>query len=714
VPINSTFRKVKALWNILSEGGLSSDTIAWWATWPAESVVGHLVSDRVAPGAVHPPDYSATVERLRVRDDAISYRQVSRFVAIDEGEFEEARAASADDAPASERGESINVLVRVLAATETYRRIGRDLIDTAAEQGTRPRLLAHYFQGIDEASHRFAHCAPPRMALCSDRDYRSFRKTVAEFYRYQDEILGEILKGDPDATILVMSDHGFSSNDDRPKDAKPFIEDQPGLWHDMRGIFLASGPGIRAGEIPVVTLYDIAPTILYLLGLPVPDDMPGDVLEAALSPDLLARHPITRVPTYEVLSMPQDAVGQVLAGPAEEEILEQLRSLGYIGTEATGGPATGQAGAATGQGDPPTGQGSVPPPGAPPQPSALPDPPSGGGAPTLLYYVNLGGVYLSQRRLDESEAEFRKALAIQPGFPQALAGIALLHEARGNLEEALRTLRRLYDLKGGDDLATLTKMAELFLRMRRPADGLTYIDRLEARPENDRNTIGLEVARGLMQAASGSFEAAGRSFDRALKIDPTSSIVMQELFSLYDAQGRVQELEPQIRAALARAPGSGMHHNWLGLILRRRGDLQGAEAEFRRALEVAPDLIGTMANLGSLYMQQGRLAEAVEILKLALEKNRRSTESRINLIVALGMEGNLTEARELLEEAESMGQRLPHYHNAMAYALHVNGRIDEALAAVDRALAIEPGQPDALRLRREIEQGRPVAGLPYR
>jgi tetratricopeptide (TPR) repeat protein len=728
VPINSTFRKVKALWNILSEGGLSSDTVAWWATWPAEAVVGHLISDRVAystfptatspgqPGAVHPPDYAATVESLRVRDDEISYRQLTRFVAIDEGEFREARAVSASGAAPSERQESINLLVRVLAATETYRKIGLDLIDRAAAEGARPSLLSLYFQGIDEVNHRFAHCAPPRMQLCSDRDSRSFRRTVAAFYQYQDEILGEILSLDPDATVLIMSDHGFSSAAERPKDVKPFIEGQPGLWHDMRGIFIASGPGVSTGEIPIVTLYDIAPTILYLLGLPVPDDMPGDLLEAALSPEFLAGYPVTRVPTYELLGPPGEAVagapggagaaggqekGEILAGPAEEEILEQLRSLGYVGAEATAGAA-----AARGDRSPPGEREGIGP---------RSGPPSGEGVPTLLYYVNLGGVYLGQKRFDESEAEFRRALAIQPDSPQALSGLALVHEARGKPEEALRTLRRLYDSEGGDDLSTLVKMAELFARMRRPEDGLAYLEGLEARPEQgNRSTIGLEMARGFLQAASGRFDAAGRSFERALKVDPTSSLAMQELFSLYDARGRAVELEPQIRAALVLAPRSGMHHNWLGLVLRRRGDLQGAEAEFKRTLEVAPDLIGAMANLGSLYLQQGRSAEAVEILTRSLEKNRRGIESRVNLIVALGMVGNLEEARRIFEEAESMGQRLPHYHNAMAYALHVNGRTDEALTIVDRALAIFPGQPDALRLRREIEEGRPVADLPYR
>ncbi|MEE9291360.1 MAG: tetratricopeptide repeat protein, partial [Acidobacteriota bacterium] len=528
---------------------------------------------------------------------------------------------------------------------------------------------------------------------------------------------GEILERDREATVIVMSDHGFSSTDGRPREIKPFIEGQPGLWHDMRGIFLIGGPGVSSGEIPLVTLYDIAPTILYLLGLPVASDMPGKVLDAALSPDLLERYPAARVPTYEVLvtasgeqgGQPEAASdGQFLTGGAEAEILEQLRSLGYIGGDPgnEGGQADRQAG---------EGEGVVtraPAAGAEAAPSTASGPPPGGGLPTLLYYVNLGGVYLSQRKLDEAEAEFRRALAIAPDFPPALAGLALLQEAKGEPERALATLRRLYDADVGDHLATLLKMATLFIGMERPSDGLAYLEGLAPYPENDRYVIGVAMSRGLLMNAAGRPDEAEAAFLDALRTDPTSVIAMQELFALYDAQGRASNLEPMLRSALERAPESGMHHNWLGLVMRRRGDLAGAEDAFRRTLEVAPDLIGAMANLGSLYMQQRRSAEAVEILGQALEKDRNNIEARTNLIVAHGMEGRLEEARALLDEAEERGHRVPQYHNAMAYALHINGRAEEALQAINRALALDPRQPDALRLRQQIEAARTDA-LPY-
>ncbi|MFQ5877162.1 MAG: alkaline phosphatase family protein [Acidobacteriota bacterium] len=717
VPINSTFRRSKALWNILTEAGLESDFIAWWATWPAEPVLGHLVSDRVAystfpvsslagrRGAVHPPEYGDAVESLRVLEDDISYEQVSRFVAVTEREYRRARAAEDGEAAGAEVLESIRVLVRVLAATETYRKVALDLLERRSAEGTPASLFAVYFQGIDEVGHRFAHCAPPRVPLCPEADYRRFRRALAQFYRYQDEILGEIIDRDPGATVIVMSDHGFASGQARPADVKPFIEGKPGLWHEMRGIFVAAGPAIRPGEIPRVTIYDVAPTILRILGLPVPDDMVGEVLEAAIDPAFSSSYPIERVPSYEGLAGPEEIAstrgaggpgrseGEFLEGAAEEEILEQLRSLGYIGGA---GPENPQEG--------------------PPAPPGGEVPPPGGGVPTALYYVNLGGVYLGKGQLELAEAQFRKALRLDPSSPQALSGMAILYEARGAPERALEVLRTLVRLHTGDDLAAFIRMAEIYVRMGRAADGVAYMESRSPAGTGGRgrSEIGRQVALGLLHAAAGRPEQAERSYLRALEIDPASLPAMQELFTLLDAQGRAAELEPRLREALARRPRSGMLHNWLGLVLKRQGDLDGAEAAFWKALEASPELTGAMANLGSIYTQQGRLPEAVTVLRRALEKDRGSVESRANLIVALGLQGDLGSARALVDEAREMGRRAPHYHNALAYALFANGRSREALEEVEEALALDPRQPDALRLRARIESGEPVAGGPYR
>lgn len=63
--------------------------------------------------------------------------------------------------------------------------------------------------------------------------------------------------------------------------------------HRLDGVFMASGGPFRAGfAFGGAKIVDVAPTVLYLMGLPVPDDMDGRVLTEALDEQFVAEHPI--------------------------------------------------------------------------------------------------------------------------------------------------------------------------------------------------------------------------------------------------------------------------------------------------------------------------------------------------------------------------------------------------------------------------------------
>ncbi len=61
-----------------------------------------------------------------------------------------------------------------------------------------------------------------------------------------------------------------------------------------------SGEGVKAGEqIGERSVRDITPTVLALFGLPVGTDMDGEVIEDAMTPEFLKRHPARSIPTHE-------------------------------------------------------------------------------------------------------------------------------------------------------------------------------------------------------------------------------------------------------------------------------------------------------------------------------------------------------------------------------------------------------------------------------
>jgi arylsulfatase A-like enzyme len=130
---------------------------------------------------------------------------------------------------------------------------------------------------------------------------------------------------DENTTVIVCSDHGFRGPN-RTKDGL-----QLGIqMHSLVGVFAASGPGIRRGVEPEdASVLDITPTILALFGEPIGRDMDGFVIEQAIEEGHLSRFPIRYVDTHET-GEPRAADEQPTESPVDDEIKEELRSLGYI------------------------------------------------------------------------------------------------------------------------------------------------------------------------------------------------------------------------------------------------------------------------------------------------------------------------------------------------------------------------------------------------
>lgn len=96
--------------------------------------------------------------------------------------------------------------------------------------------------------------------------------------------------------------------------------------HRLNGIFIANGSDIRPGiKIKDAKIIDIVPTLLYLMGLPIPDDLDGEVLKNIFQPQFLSGIP----PRFEKAKALKKI--NVTKQDDEEEIKERLKELGYLG-----------------------------------------------------------------------------------------------------------------------------------------------------------------------------------------------------------------------------------------------------------------------------------------------------------------------------------------------------------------------------------------------
>lgn len=98
--------------------------------------------------------------------------------------------------------------------------------------------------------------------------------------------------------------------------------------HRMDGVLVLRGAGVRSGyRLDSANIVDLAPTILALIGVPIPLDMDGQFLEELFSDDFRA--------SLEITFAPEVPTGHYqpteLSAEDEEAVRERLRGLGYLG-----------------------------------------------------------------------------------------------------------------------------------------------------------------------------------------------------------------------------------------------------------------------------------------------------------------------------------------------------------------------------------------------
>jgi predicted AlkP superfamily phosphohydrolase/phosphomutase len=102
----------------------------------------------------------------------------------------------------------------------------------------------------------------------------------------------------------------------------------PRGFHHMDGIFSIAGPGVAPASGLRASLYDIAPTALYLLGLEVPE-VDGRVLSEFLPEELVSYRPVV-TKTMELSNAGEGASATPYSAEEEAQIEESLRNLGYL------------------------------------------------------------------------------------------------------------------------------------------------------------------------------------------------------------------------------------------------------------------------------------------------------------------------------------------------------------------------------------------------
>lgn len=487
VPMTSDQRKVGAFWNFLSRYGFSVDVVGWLATYPAEHINGVMVSDRLGylafasvettsslQGKIYPPDRAEEIGQLVVRASDLAYAEIRPFLRIDRETF-----LSNRDIP-FEPGNPVNNLILLYATAKTMAEIGLHLLER-----DHPDLLAVYFEWIDAVGHLFMPYAPPRRSVIPAKEYQAFSGTVEAAYVYQDRLLGRFMSACDDNTVLlVLSDHGFRSGDNRLKGVAEIRAGKAAMWHTLRGIVAFYGSGVRKGPIEGASIMDITPTILALMGLPKAKDMPGRILKEAFEPGLARRLGSAEVATLEGGTVDRERAAAGKASGREE--MKKLEALGYV---AGDNPAA---------------------------------------------FNNLGQRYQEKGQFRKAIGEYKKALELKPNYPEALNNLGICYSRLRRYREAEEAFLRAISLKR-DDVYAMSNLAAAYLEQGKLEEARRYGEmavKMQPKYANAHLTL------GAVYATMGKADLAEKEFKAVLAIEPGNRMAEANLKKLKEAAGR--------------------------------------------------------------------------------------------------------------------------------------------------------------------------------
>jgi arylsulfatase A-like enzyme len=138
-----------------------------------------------------------------------------------------------------------------------------------------------------------------------------------------------VLARPDDAALRAVWPEGSVRFDGRALRADQLFQlDEFSGTHDPIGIFAAAGaPFAPRPTRERVSVLDVAPLLLHLAGLPVPDDLEGALPERLLAPAWREAHPLRLVPAAELPGLPLEPAD---ASADDAVLIERLRALGYV------------------------------------------------------------------------------------------------------------------------------------------------------------------------------------------------------------------------------------------------------------------------------------------------------------------------------------------------------------------------------------------------
>lgn len=248
---------------------------------------------------------------------------------------------------------------------------------------------------------------------------------------------------------------------------------------------------------------------------------------------------------------------------------------------------------------------------------------------------NLGAIFQALGRAEPAEAEFRKAIELQPELAEAHTNLGALLQVGGRLDAAEACYREAIAadpafFAAHNNLGTLLRSQGRLDEAREIARRAVDLDPGSAKAHNNL---------GIILHEQKQFMAAFECFKQAVSIDSTYAEAFNNMGSLFRDENRLDGAVASFEKAIALDPNLADAHNNLGAVRQRQGRYDDALACFEQALQLAPNFSPALTNIGAVHHRMNRNDQAMVYFQRAMEIDPNYPEVHFNMSEVLLLTG---------------------------------------------------------------------------
>ena len=555
-PVLSTSRKVKAIWEILSEQDFKTHVVGWWPSHPAEPMNGISISNfyqkasknpldknEVMAGCIHPAKYHERFQNLKMNAEDMTGQHILPFIP---------KADKIDQS--KDRGVHI-------VANETAQAASIQAAFTNIVRNEEWDFTAVYFDTIDHYCHGFMKYHPPKQNHIPQYAFDLYKDVVTAGYRFHDMMLGRLLDLiDEGTNVMLISDHGFQPDHLRPKEL-PHEPGGPAYEHSPYGMIAMMGPDIKKDHIiHGATLLDICPTILAMCDQAIGKDMDGKILMDAF----VNNREVNYIDSWENIEFTKfkRQMDYTLDSEDENDLMDQLIALGYVEPMKEDKQESIRSNKNFNQ-------------------------------------FNLAKSYMFAGLMDEAIIELENLSISNPHIPRYKFQLATCYQTEGRLSEARGIITSLKEKKYYNPKALQLMEATLLVGEKNYKEALVLLLQIERESENLQAEVYAKIAKCYMKF--GKRDKAQEALDKGKSVDYENAQIhfLQGLLSFHN-----EDLAVAIESFLTSIGleyNNFRAHRFLGACLYKSGQYEEAAAALEVTLKMHPENNISRSTLIDIY-----------------------------------------------------------------------------------------------------------------